>query len=144
MEFTSTEVFISYKREYSSAFALLIEARLELAGIKAFVDRSIPGGDDWHGLLEDRVRNSAVCVCVIAPGTLESDWVKKEIQWAEDGLLLPVFHGGYDFESEKDSYPSWLVASLQKPQWIEVKEETAKDYHNAIEEILNAVRLRAG
>lgn len=47
------KAFISYRRTMSSAFALLTLYRLKSVGIDAFLDMSIPGGDDWN----NRIRN---------------------------------------------------------------------------------------
>ena len=146
VESVNTAVFISYKRETSSAFALLIESRLRELGINAFVDRSIVGGDDWHGELEHRIKASPVFICVIAPGTLESDWIQKEIEWAEDNLRIAVLHPDYQYETDgkRDTYPSAVREFMEKKQWIPVAAETAKGYHDAVEDIINAIRLRAG
>ena len=52
-------VFISYKRSESSAFALLLEARIKYETTATpIMDKSIEPGDDWHPQLEDLVKSS--------------------------------------------------------------------------------------
>ena len=73
-------VFISYKRDQSSAFALLIEARLRLAGNpNPFVDKNLTPGDEWHGKLEETIKSCEYFVSLIGAKTLESSMVLKEI-----------------------------------------------------------------
>ena|SRR5579859_494243 len=51
-------VFISYRRKDSSAFALLIEARLRLAGVdNVFIDKNIRAGETWHERLEEVIQH---------------------------------------------------------------------------------------
>ena len=128
------DVFISYKRSESSAFALLLEARIRYeTNATPFLDKSIEPGDDWHPLLEAKVKSCEAFICVIAPKTLDSQYVRNEIRWARDNgkntLMLPVWHNGYDGSHEKDL--------LTGKQAVIVGSETAKDYESAVSEILN-------
>lgn len=67
------QIFVSYRRKESTTFALLIEARLKLQGVHtAFVDKSIPAGQPWNSILEEKIRESTVFICIIAPETLNN------------------------------------------------------------------------
>ncbi|MEP7285925.1 MAG: toll/interleukin-1 receptor domain-containing protein, partial [Chloroflexota bacterium] len=131
---TLPTVFISYSRKTSSAFGLLIECRLQIAGIKAFIDRSIDPGDAWHAQLEDKIRHSTCVVSLLAPETLNSNYVQKEIQWALDQniMLIPIWHGTFD----GSNIPAALEL-LGSKNAIRVKEESAEAYHEAVEKLIN-------
>jgi hypothetical protein len=129
-------VFISYKRDQSSAFALLVEARLRIAGNpNPFVDKNIIPGDDWHARLESVVKQAEYFICLIGAETLLSKYVRKEIAWAEasDCRIIAVWHG-CPVGQAPDCPPI-----LQVKHAISVAEESAKSYEAAVNEILNAI-----
>jgi TIR domain len=133
-------VFISYGRKQSSAFGLYLECRLSSAGVRAFIDRSIDPGADWHNHLEERVRGSSVFVCLLAPGTLVSPYVREENQWAVDSnnRSVAIWHGGYVFNrAEAPDFPGWLEAFVTTKHAIRVQEESAEGYYDAAEKLLN-------
>jgi len=128
------EVFISYKHDQSSAFALLVEARLRLAGNQnPFLDKSINAGDEWEPLLEKKVQESKFLVCVIGEKTLESEWVKKEIGWAEEAgaTIISIWHG---CDIDENTLPA-----LKARHRIKVMAENATEYEVAISKMLNAM-----
>ncbi len=131
---TTTSAFISYKRESSSAVALLVEAKLKMRdnGIEIFVDKLIKPGDDWAQNIQEKIKQSRYFICLLAPDTYtESEWVRKELEWAYDAgcEIISVFHDGAVLN---DRYPVWLG----KKQIIKVDFETAKHYESALDEIL--------
>lgn len=140
-EMQTVNVFISYSRQRSSTFALLIEARLNALGINAFVDRSIPPGDEWHAHLEERVKNCEFLVCLIAPETLKSKYVSKELEWASENIRIAITHPDYDFAAEESTYEDWLLEFVTNRQRISVSEESAAGYHDAVEKLINAIQL---
>lgn len=127
-------VFISYRRNQSSALGLLIVARLKAVGVEnPFIDMNIDPGDEWHALLEKTVRQSQYIIALIAPGTLESSYVRREIEWALDARgihIIPVWHNGYTGEGE---YPE----ALSSKNAIRIKEESAEEYELAMIKLLN-------
>jgi hypothetical protein len=132
--------FISYGRKQSSAFALMLECRLASVGVRAFVDRSIDPGTDWHSHLQQMVRGSGYLVCLLAPGTLNSTYVREEIQWAVESKItgISIWHGGFAFnKSEIPACPDWLEAFVTSKHAIRVQEESAEGYHDAAEKLLN-------
>jgi hypothetical protein len=133
------KVFISYSRETSSAFALMLEYRLQAEGIPVFIDRSIPSGDDWHAHLQTTVQNCQYFVCLITKAALRSEVVRKEIQWAERRKRIPIWQPGFTSDAEIENYPDWLGEFVEGKQAIRVLEESAEAYHNAVEKLLNAL-----
>lgn len=135
------DVFISYKRTLSSALGLLVVARLQARGIEnPYIDMEIPPGDRWHAELESKVRSTQYFISLIAPDTLTSDNVIKEIQWAletaEDNpgyVIIPIWHSGF---LTQDGYPD-SITDLKKYNAIIVENESAKNYNNAMVELLN-------
>ncbi len=135
-----SDVFISYKRDRSSEFALLLESRIkhETKSAKPFLDKNLKPGDVWHAKLEARISDCAAFICLLAPGTLGSKYVRKEIYWAlaeyekRNRLIIPVWHKRYDPDNEK--YPDEISGPFQA---VRVLEESAKGYDSAVDEALN-------
>jgi TIR domain len=133
-------VFLSYGRKQSSAFGLLLECRLSAMGVKAFIDRSIDPGADWHSHLKSSVEGSDYVVALLAPGTLTSPYVREEIQWAVEGRKnsIALWHGGFKFNrADIADCPDWLEAFVTSKHAIRVQEESAEGYHDATEKLLN-------
>lgn len=134
------EVFVSYRHQESSTFALLVEARLRLVGVHTvFVDKYIKGGEDWHGTLMSRVQNSDYLVCLIGKTSLTADsFVRRELEWARAAQrprIIHVWHNGMRMQA---GIPAEL-AFLSERQGHEVKEESAAEYEIAVNFILNAL-----
>lgn len=130
-------IFISYSRRESSAFALLVLARLKLAGLDAFLDmKDLSPGEDWHARLEREVRARKVFVSLLGPQTLDSPHVREEIHWAlQYGLtVIPVFHNGFTPAGITDE----TLAPFVRSNGIVVETETTKAYNAAVVELLNA------
>lgn len=133
-------VFISYGRKQSSAFGLLIESRLSQVGVRPFIDRSIDPGDAWHHHLTQMVKGSTVVVALLAPGTLNSPYVREELQWAVEGQqrAIPIWHGGFTYTpGEIAGIPDWLETFITSKHAIRVIEESAEAYHDAVEKLIN-------
>lgn len=127
-------VFVSYRRNQSSALGLLVVARLKAVGVpNPFIDMVIDPGAAWHALLEKTIRQSTYFIALIGPGTLDSEYVRREIDWALDtpGMtVIPLWHGGF---SGTGDYP----AALGERNAIRVKEESAEEYEMAMIKLLN-------
>lgn len=129
------KVFISYSRKVSSAFALLIMNRLKDSGFDAFIDMAIPPGDDWHADVEQRVKECDAFVLVLAPTTLDSPIVRKEIKWAMEAQkkIFPLYHGELKALSRSSSFGK----QISKINAIIVSSESAGGYNAAIVDLLN-------
>lgn len=132
-------IFISYKRSESSAFALLVLARLKMAGFEPFLDLALQPGDDWEKGLKERIQKYQYLIAILGKDTLKSEVCLKEIQWAiEAGLsIIPIWHNGFIYKSGEWDVSLKVDAALSKTHTIRVLEESALAYNNAIVELLN-------
>ena len=133
-------VFISYRRDESSALGLLVVARLQARGVQnPFIDMQIELGEEWHAKLEKRVQEAKYFIALIAPTTLESEFVRREIRWALDQRqkvgseyqIIPVLHRGFN-RQYSDS-----LAELGRIQHVEINVENAANYDAAMVQLLN-------
>lgn len=136
-------VFISYSHRESSALALLIYQKLVLSQKVVFVDKDLNAGDNWHTSIEENVRQATTLILLLSKNTLKSEVVSKEIQWAlEAGLnIIPVWHNGFRYKSEKWQLTPEIDRKLSNTQAIVVKEESALGYDTAITELLNCLGI---
>jgi hypothetical protein len=132
-------VFISYRRNDSSALGLLIVARLQAKGIpNPFIDMNIAPGDVWHAQLEEIIKDSKYFISLLGKEPF-SEMVEKEIRWASETpnlIYIPIWHSGYSPEKLQLVHPDIrdFVASANA---IRVKEESAEEYNNAMVQLLN-------
>jgi hypothetical protein len=136
----AANIFISYRRKDSSAFALLVLARLKAVGLEPFLDLALEPGEDWQAGLRERIRRYDYLIALLGPGTLASEVVVQELTWAlESGLhILPVWHGGFRYQADDwPDVPAEVRAALGARHTIRVLEESALAYNNAIVELLN-------
>lgn len=137
-------IFISYRRIESSAFALLVLARLKQHSFEAFLDMTLEPGEVWHAGLKERIQQYDYFVVLLSKDTLESQFVRKEILWAQEANLtiLPIWHNGFEQNREEalrrikldESGVREVVNSLHP---IRVTDESALGYNNAIIQLLN-------
>jgi hypothetical protein len=128
-------VFISYRRQDSSAFALLVEARLRLAGNpNPFVDKNLIPGEEWNDQLKRQIQSCRYFIALIGPTTLQSPHVLQEINWAAESAstIISVWHKGAAMD---DAVPQ----VLQSRHAITIMQENALGYETAINQLLNAM-----
>ncbi|GAB1420687.1 hypothetical protein MASR2M15_07980 [Anaerolineales bacterium] len=128
-------IFISYRRDESSALAVLILTRLKAAGLNAFLDiQDLRPGDDWHQRLHDEVQVRPYFILLIGPTTLASEYVREEIRWALDTNkhIIPIWHNGYQGEVAQPT-----LSVLAKHNAIIVAREHPLDYQNVVTSLLN-------
>lgn len=134
-------VFISYRRRESSALALLVEARLRIAGAdpeRIFVDKAIPGGALWEQHIHQHAVACTVLIVLIGPTTLDDgSWVVREIEMVKaenpSAQIIPVCHNGVTMSDAR------VQALLGAYNGTHVAAETALDYEQAISFVLNAM-----
>lgn len=138
-EVEPSRIFISYRRKESSAFALLVLARLKSAGLEPFLDLALVPGEDWEAGLRGRIQKYDTLIALIGHETLTSEVCLKELTWALEGNLsiIPIWHNGFTYKSEDWELDDKLESLLQKTHTIRVIEESALGYNNAIVELLN-------
>jgi hypothetical protein len=133
-------IFISYNRGESSAFALLVLARLKAEGLEPFLDLALPAGSNWQQELDERIQKYQYFVVLIGKKTLESQFVQQEIRLAiqHEQIIIPVLHNAMEMKGEGwESCPADLAEALRERQAIRVIQETPTAYNNAIIELLN-------
>jgi hypothetical protein len=132
-------IFISYKRSESSAFALLVLARLKAEGLNPFIDLSLVPGEDWQKGLKERIQGYDYLIAVLGKETLKSEVCIQELTWAMEAEvnILPVWHNNFVYRSSEWTLPPPIENLLQNTHTIRVIEESALAYNNAIVELLN-------
>jgi hypothetical protein len=126
-------VFISYRRKHSTTFALLVEARLRLAGNQSvFVDKMLEIGGDWREELEQRVAECQYLIVLIGETTFESEWVRREVEVAaaNGAIIIPIWHPGV----KRNEHTPQVINDRQE---IRVERENADGYETAISKLLN-------
>ncbi len=137
----SPSIFVSYRRKESSAFALLVEARLRIAGADAeriFIDKDIPGGALWEQHISQQASACDVFICLIGQSAFEAgSWVAREIEIVKAAnpaaRIIPVCHNGMRMADPAVS------AALGAYNGTHIQEETALEYEKAVSFILNAL-----
>lgn len=131
----SRKLFISYKRDESTAVAIQLFEQLERSGFDVFLDtHSIRPGEPFQDELWQRLADTDIVVMLNTPGFLKSNWTKQELAQAnamsigilqlvwpehkpedEAGLSIPLYLGSTDFGNDifNDS-KSYLVESIVK------------------------------
>ena len=133
-------VFISYKRSESSAFALLVLARLKEHSLVPFVDMALEAGGNWHADLEERIKACDYFIILLGKKTLCSDTTVKEIKWAIEynRTIIPVWHSEFDLSSDEwEATDSEVKDAIQQTNAIRVTDESASGYNAVIVELLN-------
>lgn len=133
-------IFISYRRKDSSAFALLVLARLKAEGLEPFLDLALVPGEDWRAGLRERIHKYDYFIALIGAETLTSEVVIEEIAWALEAKLtiIPIWHNGFSYKSDDwRSLPPAVDEALRMRHTIRVLEENPLSYNNAIVELLN-------
>ena len=85
-------VFVSYARADSNDVNSLVE-KLTQQRVSTWIDRSIPGGEEWPARIEERLINCSGVLALVSPSFVESHYCSREVIFA-DALrkpILPVF-----------------------------------------------------
>jgi serine/threonine protein kinase len=93
------QIFISYKRDVSSGWAVHFAAQLkDKHQISAFVDtHRVDSAVQIPAKIRDAIHNCRVFVCLLGKSTLRSGWVQEEIRlaWEKGKPMIPVFQEGF-------------------------------------------------
>lgn len=110
-------VFLSYQRKTGSPWTILLRENLERDyGCKLFVDvEQRDTGGPFPKRLEREIERCDVFVCLLASTTLDSDWVRREIEVAHrsEKPMVPVFQESFKFPAEIQNLDPSLQALLQ-------------------------------
>jgi hypothetical protein len=75
-------IFISYSRQDQTYVGLLVKA-LESHGLPVWMDQRIDYGSRWTREIEEHLERCQVFLLVMSPRSKESDWVDRELTWAQ-------------------------------------------------------------
>src|SRR5512134_1774251 len=135
MSTTSPYFFISYSREDANLQRRII-AELRGRGINVWVDieNLIPGSPAWEREIERSIRGAAGVIALLSPDSNESEWVRREISFAEQNekRVFPVLIRG----DEDDSIP----LRLSNHQRVDLR----RNFQNGLDELANALGEHLG
>ena len=135
MSTTAPYFFVSYSREDANLQRRVI-AELRSRGINIWVDieNLIPGSPAWEREIERSIRGAAGVIALLSPDAHDSEWVRREISFAEqnDKRIFPVLIRG----DEDDSIP----LRLSNHQRVDLR----RDFNSGLDELANALRDHLG
>jgi hypothetical protein len=135
MSKTAAYFFISYSREDANLQRRII-AELRGRGISVWVDieNLIPGSPAWEREIERSIRGAAGVIALLSPDSHDSEWVRREISFAEqnDKRIFPVLIRG----DEEDSIP----LRLSNHQRVDLR----RNFQDGLEELASALRDHLG
>ena len=108
------KVFISHASE-DKELATRLSRFLRDEGLEVWSDEDIMPGDNWAQKVSQALKESEAMVVLVSSAALESDWVRREIEFAlgTEGYkerLIPVFVGSRD-TIPQDRIP-WILRHL--------------------------------
>lgn len=103
------KVFISYRRQAGWTVARSVHDRLSAMGAQVFIDVESINEGRFAQIIEKAITDCDHFVVVLAPGTLESEWVRREVQLAihHEKNIVPLLAGGFQLD---DSMPEEVKA----------------------------------
>lgn len=110
-------VFLSYQRKTGSPWTILLREKLEREyGCRLLVDvEQRDTGGPFPQRLERDIQRCDVFICLLASTTLDSEWVRLEIEAAHRSHkpMVPVFQESFQFPGEMNNLAPSLQALLQ-------------------------------
>ena len=95
-------VFISYRRRATWAVARTIHDHLTRMGAQVFIDVDDINEGRFEEIIKENIRQRDYFLLVLAPDTLESEWVVRETLYAieHDKRMIPVLVNGFELTPE--------------------------------------------
>lgn len=122
--------FMSYSRDDADLQRRIV-AELRGRGINVWVDieNLIPGSPVWEREIERSIRAAAGIIVLLSPGSNNSEWVRREISFAEQNekRIFPILVSG----DEDDSIP----LRLSNHQYVDLRNR----FHQGMDELANAL-----
>jgi hypothetical protein len=118
-------VFLSYSRKDSEIMRRIYDD-LRSEGLNVWMDDELKAGTpEWERDIENAIKNTGTVVVVLSPDSKASDWVQREITFAEsfEKRIFPVLVRG----DAKTAVPIRLVNHNRV--------NVIKDYHGAIQKL---------
>lgn len=137
---SAIKVFISYRREESSAFALLVDSTLREVGIDIFLDtESLLYGEDWRKTIQQNIVKRDYFLLLVGKTTLASEIIRWEIRQAasNQSVIIPIVHNGYQEilrsgAAEQSSILKWL----NDKHTLYVEKENPNQYRQTVTYLL--------
>jgi hypothetical protein len=88
------KVFVSYSRDDLNFVQGFVQTLMS-NGVDVWWDMSsLQGGDDWTDAIPQAIENCDICVVVLSPQSIQSDWVQKEYTYAKNHgkRIVPVLY----------------------------------------------------
>ncbi|MDW7695114.1 TIR domain-containing protein [Flammeovirgaceae bacterium SG7u.111] len=116
------DVFISYGRKESKAFAIRLREQLEAAGFEVWLDlEDIEVAEVFQDRIDNAIDTSDNFIYIISPHAIQSPFCGKEVTKAvtHSKRIIPIAH---IIRNEEDLHP--VIAELN---WLQMKEEENPD-----------------
>jgi hypothetical protein len=81
-------VFISYSRADLPRLLPYLQS-LDGWGYALWYDQAIPGGAEWHAMIEEKISRCSLLLAFLSKASVKSKWVRREIEFA-DALNKPI------------------------------------------------------
>ncbi|RMH70017.1 MAG: TIR domain-containing protein [Gemmatimonadetes bacterium] len=128
------DVFISYGRAESKAFATKLHNRLQESGFQVWFDQNdIPLGVDFQNQIDDGIEKAHNFIFIIAPHSVKSEYCLKEIELAvrRNKRIIPILH------VEPEGLWDSIHPVIGKINWIYMREkydpEVPQDQYEAVD-----------
>jgi len=121
-----SDVFISYGRAESKAFATKLHNRLKENGLEVWFDQNdIPLGIDFQSQIDDGIEKADNFVFIIAPHSLKSEFCLKEVILAvkHKKRIIPVLHIE---PSEKEVWDK-MHPTVSALNWVYLRQKLDKN-----------------
>ena len=139
MSTSAPHFFMSYSRDDADLQRRIV-AELRGRGINVWVDTEnlIPGSSVWEREIERSIRAAAGIIVLLSPGSNDSEWVRREISFAEQNekRIFPVLVRG----DEDDSIP----LRLSNHQYVDLRSPSPQgmdDLANALLDHLGTTKV---
>lgn len=127
-------VFLSYSRR-DLAMMQRVRDTLRAGGLDVWTDDNLePGTPSWQDAIQTALESSKSIVVILSPDSKQSEWVKRELNYAStfDLRIFPVLASG----SDKESIPLLLVGA----QYVDLR----KAVDQGLEQLRRAVHQFVG
>jgi len=135
---SSPYFFISYSRADKAIQERIVrELREREINVWVDIENLIPGTPAWEREIERSIRNSAGVIVLLSPSSNDSEWVRREISFAEenDKRIFPVHIRG----DENDSIPLRLSAH----QRVDLRKNIEKGLDYLADTLMNFMGVTA-
>jgi len=129
-------IFLSYSRE-DTATMQRVRDDLRAEGLQVWTDENLmPGSRNWQRDIENALDSAASLVVILTPHAKKSEWVSKELNYAEsqDVRIFPILARG----TEKNAVPFGFITA----QRVDIREES--NYASEIQKLVFTMRVHFG